>query len=41
MTALTVELPPEVYRRLREEVERLGKVPEVVVQEWVAAKLAS
>jgi predicted transcriptional regulator len=40
MTALTVELSPEVYDRLRNEAERQGKPPEGVVQEWVTERLA-
>jgi hypothetical protein len=39
MTALLVELSPEVYDRLRAEAERQGKPPEGVVQEWVADRL--
>ena len=33
--ALTLELPPEVYHRLREVAERLGQPPQVMVQEWL------
>jgi hypothetical protein len=40
MTALTVELSPEVYDRLRAEAERQGKPPEGVVQELIAERLA-
>ncbi len=40
MTALTVELPPELYARLRAEAARQGKAPEGVVQEWLAERLA-
>lgn len=41
MTTLTMELPPEVYHRLHEEAERLGKTPQVVAQEWLVERLAS
>jgi predicted transcriptional regulator len=39
MTTLTMELPPEIYHRLREEAERLGKPPQVVAQEWLVERL--
>ncbi len=39
MTALTVELPPELYARLREEAERQGKPPEGIAREWLAERL--
>ena len=35
MSALTLELPTEVYRRLREEAARLGKQPQMVAEEWL------
>jgi len=41
MSALTLELPPELYHRLREEADRLSKPPQVVAQQWIAARLAS
>jgi hypothetical protein len=40
MATLTLELPPEVYRRLHEEANRLGKPPQVVVQEWLIERLS-
>jgi len=40
MTTLTLELPPEVYRRLHEEADRLGKPPQIVVQEWLSERLS-
>ena len=40
MTTLTLELPPEVYRRLHVEANRLGKPPQVVVQEWLIERLS-
>jgi len=40
MTTLTLELPPEVYRRLHEEADRLGKPPQIVVQEWLIERLS-
>jgi hypothetical protein len=39
MAALTLKLPPHVYRRLREEAARLGKPPQVVAQEWLIERL--
>lgn len=41
MTTLTLELPPEVYRRLHEEADRLGKPPQIIVQEWLVERLTS
>jgi len=41
MTTLTLELTPEVYRRLHEEADRLGKPPHVVVQEWLTERLSA
>jgi predicted transcriptional regulator len=40
MTTLTVELPPEVYRRLHEEAHRQGKSPQLVAQEWLIERLS-
>lgn len=40
MTALTVELSPELYARLRAEAERQGKLPDGVVREWLTERLA-
>jgi aryl-alcohol dehydrogenase-like predicted oxidoreductase len=40
MATLTLELPPEVYHRLHEEADRLGKPPQVVVQEWLIERLS-
>ena len=39
MTALTLELPPELYARLRAEAERLGRPVQDVAQEWLAERL--
>lgn len=39
MTALTLELSPDVFARLRMEAERVGKPMSAVVQEWVAERL--
>lgn len=41
MTALIVELPPELYARLRAEAERQGKPPEGIAQEWLTERLDS
>lgn len=40
MTALTLDLPPDLYARLREEAARQGKPPEGVVREWLAERLS-
>ncbi len=40
MTKLSLELPPELYHRLREEATRQGKSPQAVAQEWLAERLA-
>jgi predicted transcriptional regulator len=40
MTTLTVELPPEAYRRLHEEAHRQGKSPQLVAQEWLIERLS-
>jgi predicted transcriptional regulator len=39
MTALTLELPPELYARLRAEAERLGRYAEEIAQDWLAERL--
>lgn len=39
MTALTLDLPADLYERLRAEAERQGKPPETVVQAWLAERL--
>ena len=41
MTALTLELPLELYDRLRAEAERLGQPVETVAQGWLAERLAA
>ena len=41
MTALTLELPPELYDRLRAEAERLGHPVEAVAQGWLAERLVA
>ncbi|TEU18326.1 MAG: hypothetical protein E3J21_06240 [Anaerolineales bacterium] len=41
MKVLNLELPPQVYRRLREEAARLDKPPQVVAQEWLVERLTS
>ena len=40
MTTLTLELPPEAYRRLHEEAHRQGKSPQLVAQEWLIERLS-
>ena len=39
MTTLTLDLPAELYERLRTEAERLGKPVATVAQEWLAERL--
>jgi hypothetical protein len=40
MTTLTLELPPEAYRRLHEEADRQGKSPQLMAQEWLIERLS-
>ena len=40
MATLILELPPEAYHRLHEEANRLGKLPQVVAQEWLIERLS-
>ena len=39
MTALTLELSPEVYARLRATADRLGRPAEAIAQEWLTERL--
>ncbi len=39
MTALTLDLPAELYERLHAEAERLGKPVATLAQEWLAERL--
>lgn len=39
MTALTLELPPELVARLRAEAARVGKPISTVVEEWLRERL--
>ena len=39
MTALILDLPPEMYAQLRAEAERQGKPPEGIAREWLAERL--
>ena|SRR5258706_8821148 len=39
MTIMTLELPPDVYRRLRQEAGRLGKPVEALAEEWLIERL--
>lgn len=39
MTALLLELAPDLYARLRAEAARQGKPPEGIAQEWLAERL--
>lgn len=36
MTTLILELSPKVYRRLREQADRLGKTPQSIAEEMLA-----
>lgn len=40
MTALELELPPDLHDRLRREADRQGKSVEIVAQEMLAERLA-
>jgi len=40
MTVLTLNVPPEVHRRLDEEASRLGKPLQAVAEEWLAERMA-
>ena len=39
MTQLTLDLPPDLYERLRAEAERVGQPPAAVAQAWLAERL--
>lgn len=39
MTSLNIELPPELYDRLRQEAERSGKPADDLAREWLAERL--
>jgi len=39
MTTLTIDLPSDLYERLRAEAERAGKPPATVAREWLAERL--
>ena len=39
MTTITLDLPTDLYDRLREEADRAGKPPAVVAREWLAERL--
>lgn len=39
MAALMLELPPQLYARLRDEAERIEKPMATVVEEWLADRL--
>lgn len=41
MAALTLELPPELYARLRAEAEGRGTSAEAVAREWLAERPAA
>lgn len=39
MTILTLDLPPDLYQRLRAEAKQLGKSPQAVAREWLVERL--
>jgi plasmid stability protein len=39
MTTLTLELPPDIYRQLRETATQQGKPAEELVEEWIAERI--
>jgi hypothetical protein len=39
MTNLTIELPPPLYERLRQEAERQGKPAQEIAETWLAERL--
>ncbi|HEX5505652.1 MAG TPA: hypothetical protein VFW96_23745 [Thermomicrobiales bacterium] len=39
MTALTLDLPADLYERLRAEAARQGRPPEAVARAWLAERL--
>jgi len=39
MTALILDLPPDLYARLRAEAERQSKPPEGIAREWLSERL--
>ena len=41
MTALTLELPPDLYDRLRAVAERQGTSPQDIAHQWLAERLAA
>ncbi len=41
MQELTLELAPEIYRRLREEAEHLGETPQTVARKWLTERLTA
>ena len=40
MPVVSLTIPDEVYRQLRDEAARLGKSPQAMVGEWLAERLA-
>ena len=40
MTIMTLNLPPDIYRRLRAEAGRLGKPVEALAEEWLTERLS-
>ena len=41
MTILTLEVPSNLYQRLSEEANRLGKSPQLIAQELLVERLAT
>jgi predicted transcriptional regulator len=38
MTVLTLEVPPDLYERLRQEAERAGRPVETLIEEWLSQR---
>jgi len=39
MTTVTIEVPPELYERLRNEAQQAGQPVEVLIQTWLARRV--
>ncbi len=39
MTELMIELPAEIYQKLKQEAENSGKSPEKLAQEWLTGRV--
>lgn len=41
MATITIELPSDAYRQLRQAAQRLGRSPQAVAQEWLLERLGA